>query len=367
MARPPTTRSFWQSWASRPRARARRSANGGLQAGRAFGNALHARAFSALPGTQAGGSTAPTGMMPLGVKPTQTPGAGMVPSASSRLQMWASAFDERTRTSGSDTRGTAEQTARQSGVATGADVRLAPDVLAGLAAGYSEGGVSTNARASHVSTTGYHLGGYGLKRIGNFYLSGSASYAGFDNRSKRTVAGIGPAEVETASFSSNVISARVEVGQDFALGAARVTPFFSLEAARYFAQAFTEESARMGGGAGTLGLAAQAARVDAMPATLGVRLRGAFGLPMAMRVEPSVSLAWVHNFARDRALDASFSAIPTSTFTVAGARADADLLQARAGLDVRLSDTVTLGGEIGTEQGAHTQNVSAKGDIRITW
>ena len=343
------------------------AATGAFQAGRAFGSALHGRAYGAGSGAQAGSAAPPPGMMTLGARPGASVAAEDGAKQPSRLRMWASAFDERMYTGGSDAAGSAAQSGRQWGLATGADVRLSPDVTAGVAVCYGEGGLSTDARATHVDTTGYHLGAYGLHRFGGFYLSGSAALSAFDNRSQRTIQAGSIAEFATASFSSSVVSGRIEVGQDIDLAAARVTPFFSLEAARYFADSFTESSTRIGGGIGGLALTANAARIDALPATLGVRVRSDVALPMGLSVQPNLSLAWVHNFARERTLDATFAAIPASSFTVAGARADADLLQARAGLDLHLSPNAVLGAQVGTEQGARTQNISAKGDIRFTW
>ncbi|MDX2204457.1 MAG: autotransporter domain-containing protein [Hyphomicrobiaceae bacterium] len=339
---------------------------GGLQASGQFGAGVLSQAIGAGidagPGGAAQGDPAMMGLGMAAAKAKPDPLA-----ATSRLRMWASAFDQNMRLGGSETVGSAATTSRQSGLLSGADVRLAPGLSLGLAAGYSDGAATTDARATRVAMTGYHLATYGVARSGSLYLAASGSYSGFFKASDRTVAALGTTEREKAEFTSEVIALRAEVGRTFALGRATVTPFAGLELARYLSGSYTETAYGAGSSLGALGLTVSGNRTDSAATALGVRLRSEETLANGMRIAPSLSLAWVHNFVTDRDLAASFTGVSADPFTVSGARADADLAQLRAGLSLRLSPRATVAAEIGTDQGAHTQSFSARGDIRLSW
>lgn len=337
---------------------------GGLQAGSQFGAGVLSQAIEANGAAPPAAQGDPA-MMGLGMpaKDKTDPLAASV----SRLRMWASGFDQRLRLGADATTGSAVTTSRQSGIMTGADVRLVPGFSLGIAGGYSDGATTTDDRATRVAMTGYHLATYGVARFGAMYVAASGSYSGFSNSSDRTVVALGTSEREKADFTSQVLALRAEIGRDYRLGTGWVTPFAGLELARYLSGAYTETTAGASSSLGALGLTVSGNRTDAAPLKVGLRLRSEETLANGMRLSPTLSLAWVHNFVTDRNLSASFNGVAADPFSVSGARIDRDLAQMRAGIGLKLTPQATLAAEVGTEHGASTQSYFVRGDVRVTW
>src|SRR5262249_58916558 len=98
-----------------------------------------------------------------------------------------------------------------------------------------------------------HFGGYGVKTWSSFYLTGALAFSTFRNDTSRTIVGAGPTELATGSFSSNLLSGRLEAGSKQDFGRFAVTPFAAVQFAELWQDGYTETNVPPPG-AGGLGL-----------------------------------------------------------------------------------------------------------------
>lgn len=344
--------------------------NQGLQANAFFGSGMagHVRGLldtNSAPTTSTGGTQQPP--MALGM-PARRENATAAARRHEprRLQMWASAFNQTGRLGGDSQVGSGAVGSRTYGLVGGVDWRLSPTSSIGLATGFSDATSSNDARATRISSSAYHLGAYGISRFGGLYLAGNASVSGIDNNSRRTVSALGVTQVQTADFQGAVVAANLEAGYAMRMADVAVTPFAGIGVSRYTADGY-QETSQAAGNLGPLGLSVAGVRADSVPLSLGVRVAGEDMHPLGWRISRTGTIAWVHEFSTDRTVQASLAAIPGTAFTVTGAGIDRDILRVNAGLSVQFSPNFSIGGEIGAERGAHTQNASAMGHMRWTW
>ena len=110
----------------------------------------------------------------------------------------------------------------------------------GFSGGGSEGSVSAPDRATTGQLTGGHIGLYGLKTWGAYYLAASGSYARFDNSTTRLIGGVGPSETARGQFASDQLSARIELGWKRVFANYTLTPFVAIEPATLRSHAYTK-------------------------------------------------------------------------------------------------------------------------------
>jgi outer membrane autotransporter protein len=115
-------------------------------------------------------------------------------------------------------------------------------LLVGMAAGGSWSSFSVPDRATGGTLDGAHLGGYGVARAGAWYAAGTLAFSAFDNRTSRTIAGVGPAEIANGSFRSDLLSGRFELGVKHAFGAIAVSPFAAVQFAELWQRGYSETS-----------------------------------------------------------------------------------------------------------------------------
>lgn len=140
---------------------------------------------------------------------------------------WLTGFGGAGAFSGNRALGTAAQGASYYGGAFGLDYQLLPSVLVGAAVGLSEGRFSVGSLSTSGSVSGVHVGGYTAATFGRSYAIGEATYSWLRNSTTRSVGGIGgvPVETNVASFGSEAVRVRTEVGHRFSLGGFGLTPF----------------------------------------------------------------------------------------------------------------------------------------------
>ena len=157
-----------------------------------------------------------------------------------RWRTWAAGFDGSWKLAGEAGIGSADLSHHTAGGAGGFDYRVNPDFLVGFAAGGSTSGFSVPALATSGSVDGAHLGAYGVARWGAWYATGALTAAAFENRTNRTIAGVGPTEVATASFKSDLFGGRFELGHKHAFDGFAITPFAAVQFAELWQQGYTE-------------------------------------------------------------------------------------------------------------------------------
>jgi len=282
-------------------------------------------------------------------------------------RMWMTGFGGSARWAGEIGPGTATATSSRWGGALGLDYQVNPDLLLGVTAGGSESRFSVTSRATSGTVGGFHTGVYGMLKNGDSYASASLTFSTFANRTTRTIFGIGPTEIASGSFQSNEWRGRLEVGHDFFMSFARVTPFLAMEAATLSTDSFSEDSRTLAGAPGILGLTFPSQTTQSLPLFAGVRLAQTYNLGSGMKVTPSLSLAWVHEFRPQRDISAVFVTFPTIGFNVAGARPARDAAKVKAGLNVAMTDNVALYASFDGEFSGVSNSYGGRGGLLVRW
>jgi outer membrane autotransporter protein len=281
--------------------------------------------------------------------------------------MWMTGFGGSARWSGEIAPGTATATSTRWGGALGLDYQVNPDLLLGVTAGGSESRFSVTSRSTSGTVGGFHTGVYGMLKNGDSYASAALNFSTFANRTTRGIAGVGATEIANGSFQSNEWRARLEVGHDFHMDFARVTPFLAIEAAALSTDGFSEVSRTLAGAPGILGLTFASHTTQSLPLFAGVRLAQTYNFASGIKVTPSLSLAWVHEFRPQRDISAVFASFPGIGFNVAGARPARDAAKVKAGLNVAMTDNVALYASFDGEFSGVANSYGGRGGVLVRW
>jgi outer membrane autotransporter protein len=84
-------------------------------------------------------------------------------------------------------------------------------------------------------------------------------------------------------------------------------------------------------------------------------------------LSPYARLSWVHEFNPDRAINASFIALPAAAFTVDGPRAASEAARIDAGAKFAISPNAWLFASFDGEFSDRSQSYAAKGGARVVW
>ncbi len=238
--------------------------------------------------------------------------------------------------------------------------------MAGFAIGGSSSNFSVRDRITSGHLEGAHFGGYAVKTWGALYAAGALSFSTYRNSETRSIIGIGPAETASASFGSNLLSGRVEVGWKQAFNWFAVTPFAAVQPAQLWQNGFTEASPAPVG-ADPLGLSFGSKSVTSLPTFLGAQFDTRFAFRNGMALSPYARLSWVHEFKPDRAINAAFIALPGAAFTVDGPRAASDAARIDAGAKLAIRPNAWLFASFGGEFSDRSQSYAGKGGVRVSW
>jgi outer membrane autotransporter protein len=283
-----------------------------------------------------------------------------------RWRAWATGFDSSWKLNGEADIGSASLSHRTGGLAGGLDYQFAPDILAGFAMGGSSSSFSVPSRITSGRLEGGHFGGYGVKTWGPLYAAAALSFSTFRNSTNRTIAGVGPTELATGSFGSNLLSGRLEVGSKQALGWLAVTPFVAVQVSKLWQNGFTETNPAPAG-AGVLGLTEDSLAVSSLPTFVGAQFDGRFYFPGGMIASPYARLSWVHEFNPTRNVTASFIALPGTLFTVDGPRAAHDSGRVEVGSRLAVNQNVKAFASFDGEFSSRAQVYAGRGGVIVTW
>jgi outer membrane autotransporter protein len=141
-----------------------------------------------------------------------------------------------------------------------------------------------------------------------------------------------------------------------------VTPYGALQLQDFHTPAYSET----GGGAGGFGLSYAAANATDVRTELGSR----FDAPTIVAGRPLIlygRLAWAHDFVDTPSLNASFVALPGSSFTVNGAPIAANSALTTIGAQVFFTPNWSPLGKFDGEFASNSQTYAGSGTLRYTW
>jgi len=288
----------------------------------------------------------------------------MAPRAPERTwSVWGAGFGGNAHLGGDPAVGSADASLRTAGGAFGVTYR-APDWLLGAAVAGSTSSFSVPPLATRGDVDAGHVGVYGTARWGQFYTSGSLTYAHADNTINRTVNAPGLVEQTNGKFGSDLFGGRFEAGWRLRVGALNVTPFAALQFAELRQPAYRETSV---GGPGVLGLGYAAKSVGSLPLFFGVQLDTRLALTEGAVWTPSLRVSWVHEFNPTRTVTAALLNLGGSAFTVDGPRAASDAARIELGSQLALSNGLAMFASVSGEFADRTHAYVASGGLRGSW
>ncbi|MGO4711040.1 autotransporter outer membrane beta-barrel domain-containing protein [Bradyrhizobium sp. 2TAF24] len=264
--------------------------------------------------------------------------------------------------------GSADQTASGGAALASLSYRVDPQWLVGVALSGGRFSFASAPRATTGDLDTVQAAVFVRGDWNTFRVTAALDVATFDNTTSRVIAGVGPAEVARANFSSELVGGRLEIARPIAWSGITVAPFAAIAPATLWQRARNETSVVLGSGApGLLGLSYAPVTVTSLPTFLGIQLDTILDLGAGRTLTPSARVAWVHEFRPDRSQDASFIALPASTFTVFGPRVAPDAVQVDAGLRLALTRAVLLQANFTGELSNSRSQYAGSGGLRITW
>ncbi|MET3303149.1 autotransporter family protein [Bradyrhizobium diazoefficiens] len=278
-----------------------------------------------------------------------------------RWGVWAAGYGGSQTTDGNATMGSNTATSRIAGTAVGADYRFSPDTVAGFA--LAGGGTSFGvANGGSGRSDLFQAGAFLRHGVGAAYVSAALAYGWQDITTTRTVTIAGSDQLR-ARFNANAYSGRVEAGYRFVTPWMGLTPYAAGQSTIFDLPAYAEQVLA---GSNAFALSYGSRSVTDTRSELGLRADRSFALSDAVLVLRGRA-AWAHDFDPDRAIAATFQALPGASFVVNGAAQARDSALVTASAEVKWRGGVSFGATFEGEFSNVTSSYAGKGIIRYAW
>jgi outer membrane autotransporter protein len=322
----------------------------------------YARGFMAYAPTNPGVTTktpqAPKGRLGDGVSP---------PPTSRGFRTWGSMFGGAANFAADVSRGAPSANMNYYGGLIGVDYQILPNALIGVALGGSTAGFGVGSLSTSGNLTGFNAGLYGAYSMGASYLALNETFSAYSNQTNRSAGGylLLPYEKLSASFDSTEFRTRLESGHSVQIGGLKATPFLAAEFAAYQSNAFTEQSSFFW--QSSLALRNNGQSINSVPAFVGLRLSNSYTLGNGWNFAPIGSVAYVHEFSPNRQLTNMLLSVPGPDFNVAGPRSTYNLVQAKIGAQLYLTNRFALYSDFQGEFSSESQSYGGKVGIKYSW
>lgn len=218
----------------------------------------------------------------------------------------------------------------------------------GLAGGYSQTRFDVDDRRSSGEADGYHAAIYAGTNWGNVAFRAGASYSWNDIETKRKITSPVIEDLE-ADYGAGTAQLFGEFAYVAEFGGLTIEPFANLAYVNLYTDGFTEKG-------GVAALESKSSSDDSVVTTLGFRPEARFTLG-GMETVASGMIAWQHAFG-DITPEAQLAFDGGDDFTIRGVPLARDTALIEAGLDMRLTETVSFGASY---QGQFGDGVSDNG------
>ncbi|OAF07901.1 hypothetical protein AXW67_29215 [Bradyrhizobium neotropicale] len=200
---------------------------------------------------------------------------------------------------------------------------------------------------------------------GPAYISAALAYGWQDITTDRTVT-IAGADHLRAEFNANAYSGRLEGGYRFIapwIGGIGLTPYSAAQFTTFELPAYAERAVS---GSAAFALSYAAKSVTDTRSELGLRTDKSFAMPNGVLTLRG-RFAWAHDFNPDRAIAATFLALPGASFVVNGAAQAADSALTSAAVEMNWLNGWSAAATIEGEFSNVTRSYSGKGVVRYAW
>jgi uncharacterized protein with beta-barrel porin domain len=200
---------------------------------------------------------------------------------------------------------------------------------------------------------------------GAAYVTGALAYGWQDITTDRTLTIAGLDRLR-AEFNANAYSGRVEGGYRFVapwIGGVGITPYVAGQFVTFDLPAYMEQAIA---GSNAFALAYAAKSVTDTRSELGLRSDKSFAMSNGI-LTLRERLAWAHDFNPDRAIGATFQALPGASFVVNGARQAADSALTTASAEWKWNNGWSVAATFEGEFSDVTRSYAGKGVVRYAW
>lgn len=309
-------------------------------------------------GAQPAGAAAFSALMPKGPVATDASPQLQAP----RYSVWGAAFGASGRADGSARIGSARRDLDDAHLAVGADLQIAPGSMVGFALSGGSARASLAGGLGKAEADIFQAGLYGTARLGAFNLAAALGYGVLDTEVKRSVPLLGSAL--SSSYTTTAWSGRLQASAALAgWGDFTLSPLAALQAVQASSPARVETSWT---GANAVALAL-AKRTDLTSRSeLGLQLDYASTLG-GRALAGYLRASWAHYYQRDASLSAALTGLAGSGFVIEGARAPRNSALLAAGLDFRLSPSVTIGAHLDGEMSNTGQRIGGQARLKVSF
>jgi len=272
--------------------------------------------------------------------------------------IWGELYGGQGNVAGSLTTGTHAVSTQDFGYAIGFERHVSSDTLFGLA--ISSGGTNFNLADSLGSGHSAMLQAalYSRTTIRDIYLATVLAYGLHDVTTDRNL-DIGGAAHYRAKFVGQDFAGAVEVGYD----AGWITPYVAGRLQAYLTPGYSETTVS---GSDIFALTHRGSVALSARTEIGVKFNASHDFEGG-QLRAQASIAWAHTFRGANTIQASFQALPGSSFVVAGATPAADLVLLSTGAGAQFDNGMSLGASLGAELARNAQTYKASVRIGYTF
>ncbi|WP_245283919.1 autotransporter outer membrane beta-barrel domain-containing protein [Bradyrhizobium sp. Cp5.3] len=281
-----------------------------------------------------------------------------------RWSVWAAGFGGSQTTDGNTVVGSNRATSRIFGTAVGADYLFSPNTLAGFALAGGGTNFGVNGLGGGRSDL-FQAGAYVHHTNGPAYVTAALAYGWQDVTTDRTVTIAGTDRLR-AEFNANTWSGRLEGGYRFVapwIGGVGLTPYAAGQVTSFQLPGYAEQVIS---GASAFALNYAAKDATDTRTELGLRTDKSFAqqngvLTLRGRV------AWAHDFDPNRAIAATFQALPGASFVVNGAAQAHDSALTTASAEMKWLNGWSAAATFEGEFSQVTRSYAGNGVLRYAW
>jgi uncharacterized protein with beta-barrel porin domain len=281
-----------------------------------------------------------------------------------RWSVWAAGYGGSQTSDGNAGLGSSTATSRIAGTAVGADYRISPFTIAGFALAGGGTSFGVNGLGSGRSDL-FQAGAFVRHTVGPAYLSAALAYGWQDITTDRTVTIAGVDRLR-AQFNANAFSGRAEGGYRLVapwIGGLGITPYAAAQFTSFDLPAYAEQVVS---GANTFALAYGAKSVTAPRSEIGARTDKSWALQNAILTLRG-RVAWAYDYNTDRAIGATFQALPGASFVVNGAAQSHDKALTTASAEMKWINGWSAAATFEGEFSDVSRSYAGKGVVRYQW
>jgi outer membrane autotransporter protein len=144
-----------------------------------------------------------------------------------------------------------------------------------------------------------------------------------------------------------------------------VTPFAALRITSLEMDPYTE--VQTDGAPSQIGLSYNSRDIYSVPAFLGAQFDAATSVGYTARLRAFVRIAWMHDFAPYRSINASFISAPGNDFTILGATPPRDSARLDAGINFEIGSHLAFFGNVSSDIAGSDTDYTGSGGLRVSW